>query len=100
MACPFPPGGSAFITAHEAREIAETLKGPWSLKAQIHAGGRGKGGGVKLANSLDEVSHVIVQPLGDDACHPSTGPEGRYVQKILCGRRCAIAHEYYLSLCL
>lgn len=96
---PIPRGGVAFAP-EEAKEIAETLDGPWVIKAQIHAGGRGKGGGVKLARSLDEVSLIASQILGMTLVTPQTGPEGRLVKKVYVEEGCAIEHEYYLSLLL
>jgi len=95
---PVPQGGVAF-TPREAQEIAETLKGPvWVVKAQIHAGGRGKGGGVKLAKSEEEVNTFASQILGMTLITPQTGPQGRVVKKIYVEEGCSIAHEFYLSL--
>ncbi len=93
-----PQGGIAF-TSQEAKEIAETLKGPpWVIKAQIHAGGRGKGGGVKLVNSLEDVSTFADQILGMTLITPQTGAQGKYVKKIYVEEGCLIAQEFYLSL--
>jgi succinyl-CoA synthetase beta subunit len=95
---PVPRGGIAF-TPQEAREIAETLSGPvWVVKAQIHAGGRGKGGGVKLAKSVQEVETLASQILGMTLVTPQTGPRGQLVKKVYVEEGCAIAHEFYLSL--
>jgi succinyl-CoA synthetase beta subunit len=96
---PIPRGGVAF-TPEQVREIAGTIDGPWIIKAQIHAGGRGKGGGVKLARSLEEVSLIASQILGMTLITPQTGPEGRLVKKVYLEEGCAIEHEYYLSLLL
>ncbi|MBA3813366.1 MAG: ADP-forming succinate--CoA ligase subunit beta [Alphaproteobacteria bacterium] len=97
---PVPQGGVA-STPQEARTVAQTLSGPiWVVKAQIHAGGRGKGGGVKLAKSLEEVETFAHQILGMTLITPQTGPEGRLVQKIYVETGCAIAHEFYFSLLL
>lgn len=95
---PVPQGGVA-STSHEARTVAQTLSGPnWVVKAQIHAGGRGKGGGVKLAKSKDEVETYANQILGMTLVTPQTGPEGRFVRKVYVEEGCAIAHEFYFSL--
>lgn len=95
---PVPRGGIAF-TPQEAREIAETLSGPvWVVKAQIHAGGRGKGGGVKLAKSVQETETLASQILGMTLVTPQTGPRGQLVKKVYVEEGCAIAHEFYLSL--
>lgn len=95
-----PKGGVAF-TPQEALEIAQTLSGPlWVVKAQIHAGGRGKGGGVKLAKSVEEVKVSADQILGMTLVTPQTGPQGRLVNKVYVETGCAIAHEFYFSLLL
>lgn len=94
------PGGSIGITAREAREVAQTLSSPWVVKAQIHAGGRGKGGGVKLAKSLDEVETLASHILGMTLVTPQTGPQGKLVKKVYIEEGCAIEHEFYLSLLL
>jgi succinyl-CoA synthetase beta subunit len=74
---PVPPGGVA-ETPTEARQVAETLeKGPFVVKAQIHAGGRGKGGGIKPAATPVEVEEVAAQIIGMTLVTPQTGPEGR-----------------------
>ena len=75
-------------TAEEAVEAAKKLNAEtgtewWVIKAQIHAGGRGKGGGVKLAKSLDEVKSISEQILGMTLVTPQTGPEGKFVRKVL-----------------
>ncbi len=93
------PRGTVAFDAKTAKEIAETLPGPiWVVKAQIHAGGRGKGGGVKIAKSLDDVSKFADQILGMTLVTPQTGPEGKLVKKIYIEEGCNIAHEYYFSL--
>jgi succinyl-CoA synthetase beta subunit len=97
---PVPQGNVAF-TPQEALGIAQTLKGnPWVVKAQIHAGGRGKGGGVKLAKSLDDVQTFADQILGMTLITPQTGPQGRLVKKVYVEEGCSIAHEFYFSLLL
>src|SRR3990167_571446 len=88
---PVPQVGIAF-TSQEALEIAQTLSGqPWVIKAQIHAGGRGKGGGVKLAQSLEEVKTFSDQILGMTLVTPQTGPQGRLVKKVYVEEGCSIA---------
>lgn len=97
---PVPQGNVAF-TPQEALDSAQALKGnPWVVKAQIHAGGRGKGGGVKLAKSLDEVKTFADQILGMTLVTPQTGPQGRLVKKIYVEEGCSIAQEFYFSLLL
>ena len=78
-----PRGGIAF-SPDEAVQHAESLGGPvWVVKAQIHAGGRGKGGGVKLAKSLDEVKSISDQILGMQLVTPQTSSEGKTVHQVL-----------------
>ena len=93
-------GGTA-KTADEAVKVAKDLGGDiWVVKAQIHAGGRGKGGGVKLAASLDEVREHSEAILGMQLVTPQTGPEGREVKKILIAAACDIASEFYAGIVL
>ncbi|MEJ5329346.1 MAG: ADP-forming succinate--CoA ligase subunit beta [Desulfobaccales bacterium] len=95
---PVPAGGVA-ETPEEARQVAEGLEsGPFVVKAQIHAGGRGKGGGIKTAASPDEVEVVAGQILGMILVTPQTGPEGRLVQKVLVEQAQDIAQELYLGI--
>ena len=95
---PVPEGGVASSTP-EAKGVAEKLGGfPVVVKAQIHAGGRGKGGGVKLAKSLDEVGVVADQIIGMTLVTHQTGPEGRLVKKVLVEQGLNIAKELYLSI--
>lgn len=95
------PRGSIASTSQEALEIAQTLSSaPWVIKAQIHAGGRGKGGGVKLAQSLEEVKDFADQILGMILITPQTGLQGRLVKKIYVEEGCSIAQEFYFSLLL
>ena len=94
---PVPQGGVAF-TADEAVKVAEELGGPvWVVKAQIHAGGRGKGGGVTVVKSLDEVRSEAERMLGMTLITHQTGPEGREVGRIYVEDGSNIAHELYLS---
>ena len=95
---PVPDGGVAFSPA-EAQEKAASLGGfPVVVKAQIHAGGRGKGGGVKLAHSGEEVGRLAEEILGMTLITHQTGPEGRLVRKILVEQGLNIAKELYLSI--
>jgi succinyl-CoA synthetase beta subunit len=95
---PVPEGRVAF-QAHEALAIARELANfPVVVKAQIHAGGRGKGGGVKLARSAAEVQGAAKEILGMTLVTPQTGPKGRLVKKILVEEGLNIAQELYLSL--
>jgi succinyl-CoA synthetase beta subunit len=95
---PIPQGGVAF-TVDEAQKVAATLGGfPVVVKAQIHAGGRGKGGGVKLARSMDDVKTVAGEILGMTLVTHQTGPEGRLVKKVLVEQGLNIAKELYLSI--
>ncbi len=95
---PVPRGYPAF-SIDEAVAAAEKLGGPvWVVKAQIHAGGRGKGGGVKLARSIDEVRAEATKMLGMTLVTHQTGPKGRVVRRLYIEEGAAIAKEYYLSL--
>ena len=95
---PVPHGGVAF-SVDEVMEKAEKLDGfPVVVKAQIHAGGRGKGGGVKLAHSVDEVQAVASEILGMTLVTHQTGAEGRLVKKVLVESGLKIKQELYLSL--
>jgi succinyl-CoA synthetase beta subunit len=95
---PVPKGGVAF-SAGEAGKIAEDLgQFPVVVKAQIHAGGRGKGGGVKLAGSLEEARKLAEDILGMNLVTHQTGPEGRIVRKVLVEQGLDIAKELYLSI--
>ncbi len=95
---PIPEGSVAFSVG-EAQSVAETLGGyPVVVKAQIHAGGRGKGGGVKLAGSREEVATIAGQILGMNLVTHQTGPEGRLVKKVLIEQGLNIQKELYLSI--
>jgi succinyl-CoA synthetase beta subunit len=94
---PVPRGIPAF-TVQEAVEAAQKLGGPvWVVKAQIHAGGRGKGGGVKLARSVDEVRKLASEILGMQLVTHQTGPEGQKVRRLLIEDGADIKKEYYVS---
>ncbi len=92
------PRGIAAFTVQEAVEAAQKLGGPvWVVKAQIHAGGRGKGGGVKLARSVDEVKKLAGEILGMQLKTHQTGPEGQKVRRLLIEDGADIKKEYYVS---
>jgi succinyl-CoA synthetase beta subunit len=92
------PRGIAAFTVQEAVEAAQKLGGPvWVVKAQIHAGGRGKGGGVKLARSMDEVRKLATEILGMQLVTHQTGPLGQKVRRLLIEDGADIKKEYYLS---
>jgi len=96
---PVPQGEVAF-TAAEAGEIAGRLGDPVVVKAQIHAGGRGKGGGVKLAKSRDEAERLAHDMLGMTLVTKQTGRAGRVVNRVLVEQGVKIARELYLSVVL
>ena len=94
---PVPRGYPAFSVL-EASEAAQKLGGPvWVVKAQIHAGGRGKGGGVKLARSLDEVKKLAGEILGMQLKTHQTGPDGQKVRRLLIEEGADIKKEYYVA---
>ena len=94
---PVPRGIPAF-TVQEAVEAAQKLGGSvWVVKAQIHAGGRGKGGGVKLARSVDEVRKIAGEILGMQLKTHQTGPEGQKVRRLLIEEGASIVKEYYVA---
>ncbi len=94
---PVPRGYAAFSVL-EASEAAQKLGGPvWVVKAQIHAGGRGKGGGVKLARSLDDVKKISGEILGMQLKTHQTGPDGQKVRRLLIEEGADIKHEYYVA---
>jgi succinyl-CoA synthetase beta subunit len=95
---PIPSGGAAF-SVDEACKVAAGLGGwPVVVKAQIHAGGRGKGGGVKLARSAADVKSLAGQILGMTLVTHQTGPDGRRVRKVLVEQGLNIKKELYLSI--
>jgi succinyl-CoA synthetase beta subunit len=92
------PGAVAY-TAAEAVEAAQRLGGDvWAVKAQIHAGGRGKAGGVKIVRSPDEVAAATRAMIGHALVTHQTGPEGRAVKRVYVEAGCDIARELYLAL--
>ncbi|MFN7835859.1 MAG: ADP-forming succinate--CoA ligase subunit beta [Burkholderiaceae bacterium] len=93
------PRGFACFTVEEAVGAAEKLGGPvWVVKAQIHAGGRGKGGGVKLAKSIDEVREHASSILGMQLITHQTGPAGQKVRRLLVEEGADIKKEYYVGM--
>jgi succinyl-CoA synthetase beta subunit/malate-CoA ligase subunit beta len=93
------PEGRVAHNVDNAATVAEELGGEkWVVKAQIHAGGRGKGGGVKVAGSLEEVRQFADQMIGSHLVTPQTGEPGRLVQRVLVEQACDINKEYYLGL--
>src|SRR5919199_3613603 len=94
------PKGRVADTPAEARQITEELGGKSVVKAQIHAGGRGKGGGVKLANSPEEAEQAARAILGMQLVTHQTGPQGQKVKRVLVEELSAIQRELYLSVVL
>jgi len=92
------PRGIAAYTVQEAVEAAQKLGGPvWVVKAQIHAGGRGKGGGVKVAKTIDDVKRIAGEILGMQLKTHQTGPEGQKVRRLYIEDGADIHKEYYVS---
>src|SRR5215831_4773695 len=96
---PVPRGEVAFNAA-EAGAIARRLGGDVVVKAQIHAGGRGKGGGVKLARSVEEAEQQASRMIGMTLVTHQTGPEGRVVSRVLVEEGLQMTRELYLSIVL
>ena len=94
------PSGRVAHTAEEAEQIAAELGGRVVVKAQIHAGGRGKGGGVKLASGTDEVRQASEQILGMQLVTHQTGPQGQKVKQVLVEEASDIERELYLGITL
>jgi succinyl-CoA synthetase beta subunit/malate-CoA ligase subunit beta len=93
------PVGRVAHTVDNAASVAEEIGGDhWVVKAQIHAGGRGKSGGVKVVDSLDDVRQFTNHLIGSNLVTPQTGPEGRLVQRVLVEQACNIHKEYYLGM--
>ena len=92
------PRGIAAFTTQDAEKAANELGGPvWVVKAQIHAGGRGKAGGVKVVKSIAEVKREAERMLGSVLVTHQTGPTGRQVRRVYIEEGSAIEREYYLS---
>ena len=93
--------GDIAFNVNDAVKIAEDIDSKkWVVKAQIHAGGRGKGGGVKIANSIKEVEEYSNNILGMNLITPQTGVEGKKVLKVYVEEGCQIKKEYYLGIVL
>ena len=95
------PHGRVAYTAHEAADAARSLGGKlWAVKAQIHAGGRGKAGGIKVARSIEEVAKAAGAMIGSRLVTRQSGPEGKEVKRVYVEQGCDIARELYLGLLL
>ena len=94
------PRGGVADTPEEAERIARELGGTVVVKAQIHAGGRGKGGGVRLAKTSREAKAAASQIIGMTLVTHQTGPQGRLVKKVLVEEASEIEHEFYLGIVL
>jgi succinyl-CoA synthetase beta subunit len=93
------PKGIAALSVEEALKAAHELGGPvWVVKAQIHAGGRGKAGGVKVVKSIDDVRAEATRLLGSTLVTHQTGPQGKVVHRLYIEEGSAIAKEFYLSM--
>jgi len=92
------PRGEVAFNPEEARAVAERLGGTAVVKAQIHTGGRGKAGGVKLARNPDEAQRIATELLGKKLVTIQTGPEGRVVKRLLIEEGLEVARELYLGL--
>lgn len=92
------PEGLLALTPEEAKEATEKLDGQSVVKAQVHCGGRGKAGGVKLAKSPEEAFSIAQNMLGMTLVSKQTGPEGKVVHKVYVTKAVDIRKEYYLSL--
>jgi len=93
------PRGGVVYTAPEAEAVAKDLGGPvWVVKAQIHAGGRGKGGGVKVVKSVEDARENAKNMLGMTLVTHQTGPAGKEVKRVYIEEGCDIARELYLSM--
>ncbi|MDA9558337.1 ADP-forming succinate--CoA ligase subunit beta [Alphaproteobacteria bacterium] len=93
--------GKIAFSSEEAVGIAKSLDSDkWVVKAQIHAGGRGKGGGVKIAHSIEEVDSYSNQIIGMNLITPQTGPQGKKVLKVYIEEACKIKKEFYLGIVL
>jgi succinyl-CoA synthetase beta subunit len=94
------PRGEVVFTAEEADSAAKRIGGSVVVKAQIHAGGRGKGGGVKIAKTAEEAAAIASQMIGMKLVTHQTGPEGRIVQRLLVEETLPIERELYLGIVL
>ena len=93
------PKGKVAFTVEEAINVAKELDaGVWVVKAQIHAGGRGKAGGVKVVKSLKEVEKASNEIMGKTLITPQTGPKGKVVKKLYIEEGSNIEKEFYISM--
>lgn len=92
------PEGEVAETPEQVRDIAEKIRDTVVIKAQIHAGGRGKGGGVKLARSPDEAYRIGASMLGTNLVTPQTRPEGQKVRQVLLYRALPVEQEFYIGM--
>ncbi len=93
------PKGSVVHDAKEAKRIAEEIGGGlWVIKAQIHAGGRGKGGGVRVAETLEAVAEIAEEMIGMTLVTPQTGPQGKRVTKVLVEEGVQVKEEFYVGV--
>src|SRR5437667_6554939 len=92
------PKGRTTDSADEAAAIAREIGGPVAVKAQIHAGGRGKGGGIKLANTPEEAREAAKAIIGMQLVTHQTGPEGKKVKRVLVEEQLQVEKELYLSV--
>ncbi len=93
------PKGSLARDAKEAKRIAEEIGGGlWVIKAQIHAGGRGKGGGVRVAETLEAVAEIAEEMIGMTLVTPQTGPQGKHVTKVLVEEGVQVKEEFYVGV--
>src|SRR5437879_9295019 len=93
------PRGAVAYTAGEAEEAAKSLGGTiWAVKAQIHAGGRGKAGGIKLVKSPAAAADAAAALLGHQLVTHQTGPQGREIKRVYVEAGCDIARELYLGM--
>ena len=91
--------GKPAATAEEAVEAARSFPSKvWAVKAQVHAGGRGKAGGVKIAKSIDEVKAYASSMLGSKLVTPQTGAEGKLIKKVYIEAGAEIQKEFYFSI--
>ncbi len=92
------PAGKVALSPAEARSVAQELGGDsWVVKAQVHAGGRGKAGGIKKVNSRDALDQAVGALLGTRLVTPQTGAVGRPIERLLIEQPCAIARELYVA---
>src|SRR5207244_12437740 len=94
------PRGEVAYTVEEAEAAAKKIGGSVVVKAQIHAGGRGKGGGVKVAKNAADAAEIAKRILGMQLITHQTGPEGRLVQRLLIEETLPIERELYLGIVL